>query len=184
MKLKKDINRLIIAKVIEIIFICVFLVVIAPLRKNMENIASMALLSPTPEDKLSYTTLAIGDIPTNSIIPIDDNKALTDIKDTILTVKNDSLIKENYILLLSISKKSSLDYNVLNIAIDNKVKKLNQLVMEEDNNNYHFILDENALEGDSKEYKVKLWLDNSVGNEMHGKSLILDYEIAKSVTEL
>lgn len=180
MKVKQNLNRLIIAKVVEIIFVCAFLFLSFSLRETFINIQTLAFVPD--KDQLNYTNLSVNN-PLNYVMyPMKNSDALTKVSDTTLTVNNESLTKENYSLLLVVSKNSSLDYNCLNIAIDNQIYALNTLPQKEDNNSFYFILASDSIVGSQKEYKIKIWMDESTGNEMQNKKIILSYDIVKSVS--
>lgn len=182
MKMKKDINRLIAVRVVEIIFISTFLIVSYPVWQNIEvtKLAKQTL----SESNLNFTSLKVKNPLSYTMYPMSKTNAINKLEATTLIIENNTLTEEEYILSLKISKSSTLDYNCLNIAIDEKVMPLNSLEIKEDSANYYFVIDENKIQGDYREYKIKLWMDEKTGNEMQNKKLSLSFEIRKSVTKI
>lgn len=182
MKLKKNINMLIVSKIIEIMFVCAFIFVSIPLWQRMNNVSNLS--TALSNNGLIYTGLSVENKLNYSMYPMTTEDALNNLKASKIIVRNDSLTFEEYSVLLTISKESTLDYNCLNIAIDDLVMPLNSMDILEDEENYNFIIDTNNLKGEQKEYLVKIWMDENTGNEMQGKSLILSFELVKSITKI
>lgn len=182
MKIKKNINMLIATKVIEIIFVCAFIFISIPLWQRMSDVSNLS--TAISNNGLTYTGLSVENELNYNMYPMTTEDALNNLKSSKLIVRNDSLTSEEYTVLLTISKQSTLDYNCLNIAIDDLVMPLNSMNMNEDEENYSFIIDTNNLKGEQKEYLIKIWMDENTGNEMQGKSIILSFELIKSVTKI
>ena len=87
-------------------------------------------------------------------------------------------------LVLKVGKNSSLDYQYVNIAVDNEVFSLKDLSRIDDQENYYFILDENTLKGEQKIYKMKIWLDERTGNDMQAKQFIMSFQLLNEVTKM
>lgn len=175
-----DINKLIIKKVLEIIFVVVFVFFSISWIKSADMQSMLATASTYAN--LNYTNLSVLNPIDYSMYPMSDSYAVSNLEPCTVRVMNETLTSENYTLALKISKKSSLNYDYLKIAIDNYIYTLKDLEMKEENDNYFFILDTNLITGDIKDYNIKLWLCEETGNEMQGKELIMSFEIINEVT--
>ena len=182
MKIVRDINKLIIKEVLEIIFIVAFVFFSASLWKTSNKEHLLATVSSIND--LNYTNLQIENPIQYEMFPMTNNAALKNLEPCVLTVSNDTYTEEGYMLVLKIDKSSTLDYRVLNVSIDGFISPLVDLPVLDEYENYYFVLDENTLKGAQKKYKVQLWMDASTGNEMQAKSLIMSFELMKMVTKL
>lgn len=181
MNATKNLNMLIAAKIAEIIFVCTFILLSIPLCQNMGKAVAKIEFS---DKNLNFTSLAIENNLDYSMYPMSQKDALNKLAPTKLIVENNSLTTENYDLILKISKNSTLDYNCLNIAIDDKIVPLNTLKYMEDSINNYFIIASESLKGNNKEYSIKLWIDEKTGNEMQNKELNLSFELEKNVIKI
>lgn len=180
MKSIRIINRLIMSKIIEIIFIITFLVLSHSLYKKNSQLLSALNIS----NNFHFTNLFIENDFNNIMVPLSKTNALKNLKPTKLIVKNDTLTKEEYVLMLKYSKKIDIDYNYLNIAINDKIVPLNTLKKAEDNKNNYFILEENQIMGEEKEYLIRLWLDEKVENNIYKKRLNVEFELVKGTANI
>lgn len=178
----KHINKLIFYKVFEIFFVMAF-VFLAVYFWQSSNSQSM-LTFASSQASSNFTTLSVENPIHYSMFPMQDDYAVQKLSPCTLKVVNDSLTTESYALYLKMNKESTIDYHYLHIAIDDTVYPLEQLIAKAEENHYYFLLDRNTMVGDSKNYEIKLWLNEKTGNEMQGKKLILSYEIAHEVTTL
>jgi hypothetical protein len=178
MKEIKNINKLIYANIIELIFVVAFIFGSIPLWENLNN--SISLKTASSFENISYTNLTV-DNPSEYVLrPMSNKEASESLEPYKLYVVNDTLTEEEYTLYLKIEKTSSLDYNNLNISINDSVIPLNELEMKEDLEYYYFTLDNNSIVGNTIDYDVKIWLDENTGNEAQGKSLSLTFDIEKN----
>lgn len=182
MKIVKDINKLIRNKILEIVFIIVFVFVATSLWKSSNTGHLLAMVSST--GNLSYTSLQIENPIQYEMFPMRDVDALKNLEPCVLVVSNDTYTEEDYLLVLKIDKSSTLDYHVLNLSLNGEVFALKDLPVLDEYENYYFVLDENTLKGNQKQYKVQLWMDASTGNEMQAKSLIMNFELMNEVTKM
>lgn len=179
MKIEKQLNYLIIARIAEIIFVLAFLVLSYPLFENMRLTSS--LLKESAGLELAFTSLKIENQISYPLYPISEKEALKKFEPTKIIVENNSLTEENYWIVLKISKNTTLDYHYLNMAIEDKIYSLNNLTMEEDSENYKFFILKDVLKGDKKEYNLKIWLDETAENDMQNKVLISSFELKKAL---
>ena len=149
MKIVESINKLIIKKVIEIVFVICFVCVATVLwqNKNTQNLFS----SVAAFQEVKNTTLKVADTIDYRMYPMQDEVALKTLSPCYLTVENATNTKEEYALVLIIDKKSSLDYRYLNISVGEKVFTLMDLEQREDEEEILFILSRDALTSDKKE---------------------------------
>lgn len=143
--------------IIELVVAFVFLGVSIPLWNKFNNKEYRSIAK-------SYATSIIKDLiavePFNEIIKVTNINELETIKDAHYVVKNYSSIKSEYKLIFKVSKSS--DISLLNININDINYKLLDLVKEEDNDYYYFYLDKNEIKSNkSKDYYLKLWIDES-----------------------
>lgn len=179
---KREINKLIAKKIAEIIFVVAFLVVSVPLREKMLLVNEEK--TKLAEMELNYTSISVENPKNYSMYPMSNSEALDEVEPTKIIVENESLMAEDYSLLLRISKKSTLDFNYLNLAIDDEVYALNTLTMSEDDENYYFVIASDGLSKNSKEYLIKLWIDEKTDNEMQDTKIIFSFELIKNVINL
>lgn len=179
MKIEKQLNYLIIARIAEIIFVLAFLVLSYPLFENMRLTSS--LLKESAGLELTFTSLKIENQMNYPLYPISEKEALNKLEPTKIVVENNSLTEENFWIVLKISKNTTLDYHYLNMAIEDKIYSLNNLTMEEDSENYKFFILKDVLKGNKKEYNLKIWLDETAGNDMQNKVLISSFELKKAL---
>ncbi len=182
MKIVKDINKLIRRQILEIIFMIGFVMVSTSLWKssNAEHLLSMVSSTTT----LSYTSLQIENPIEYEMFPMHNQYALQNLQPCVVIVSNDTYTEEDYMLVLKIDKSSTLDYQLLNLAIDGEIFSLKDMSLLEEYENYYFVLDENTLKGNRKTYNIQLWMDESAGNEMQAKSLLMNFELMNGVTKM
>ncbi len=182
MKIVKDINKMVLRKVIEIIFVIVFIVGTSQIwrsEKTQEMLDSIALFSNT-----SNLSLQVKNQINYSMYPMTDEKAMEKLVPCILTVKNETYSQEEYTLVLKINKSSTLDYNYLHISINDTIYALNALTKEVTDNEIIFILDKDSLMADQKEYNIRLWLNTLAGNDLQAKTLSLQFDILNGATNV
>lgn len=182
MKAIKDINKLILIKMFEIVFVIGFLFFSVTLWKDntTQEMFSMA----TSFTNLNYTNMQVENPISYSMYPMEKERALSTIEPCSVIVSNDTYTEEGYMLALRVDKNSSLDYQFVNISVDEEVYSLKDLSRIDDQDNYYFILDENTLKGEQKIYKLKLWLDERTGNDMQAKQFIMSFQLLNEVTKM
>ncbi len=175
----KNINKIIHWKMIEITLLVSIILISIPLWKKLEikeYLSTAAFFS-----KAKYTYLEVDDNQWTDMYPIQDEEALVNLKPTILSVKNETKTKENYTLILKISKSSTLDVKCLNIALNDQISPLKNHFMLEDQDNMFFKLDSSSIIGETKKYNFLMWMDKSTGNEMQNKTLSYIFELQEKV---
>ena len=182
MNLRKDINMLIAAKIVEIVYVIAFIFVSIPLWQQMNEVTNYT--NVFSYNGLTYTGFTVENELNYSMYPMANEDALVRVKPTKVIVANNSLTEEEYTITLKISKESTLDYNCLNIAINDLVMPINSMDKTEDKDNYYFVIDTNKLKGNTEEYLIKIWMDEQTGNEMQGKSLVVSFDLVESVTKI
>ena len=182
MKIVKDINKMIVRKVIEIVFVFAFILGSAQVwrsEKTQEMLNSIAVFS-----NASKLSLQVKNQINYSMYPMTDERAMEKLVPCTLTVKNETYSEENYTLVLKIDKSSTLDYNYLHISIDDTIYALNALEKEITNKEIVFILDRNSLLANQKEYEIRLWLNTLAGNDLQAKNLSMQFDIIDETTNV
>jgi hypothetical protein len=177
-----NVNKLILKKVLEICFVLTFIFASVPLSQKLSQSTSLA--SAAYFDNASFTSLNVTEPAQYFLYPISNKEAINTISPYNLEVVNDTLTLENYTLYLKIEKTSTLDYNALDIEINDNIYSLNTLDMESDDEYYWFVIDKNSIKGDTYNYSVKIWMDENTGNNMQGRSLSLAFDLVENSTEI
>lgn len=178
MKMEKEINYMIVAKIVEIMFIITFIILSFILLQNIRG-NGISFEKSLGLD-LSYTSLKLENQMVYSMYPTSENEVITRLKDTKIMVENNSLTEENYRVILRVSKASSLDYNVVKIAINDKIFHLSTIFLGEDEMYYKFLIASDTLKGARKEYNVKLLISEIPINEIQNKQLVASLELEKA----
>lgn len=173
----KNINKIIYSKCIEIMMVVLIAAISFPLWKKLENNEVLSIASSYADVQYSHLEVEYGQ--NSNLYPMSNENALKTVNPTILTIVNDSKTEEEYTLYLSITKTSSLDFHCLNISFNDIVKPLDELFVAEDEATYYFALISDKLNGETKNYPFKMWMDESTGNEMQGKTLNYNFELQK-----
>ena len=180
MKSIKIINHLIVGKIIEIICIIMFIFFTNSLFKKDSTIFSTL----NNKNELIFTEFFVENVFNDITIPLSKTEALNKLRPTNIIVKNNTLTQEEYKVILKISKNTLIDYNYLNISINNKSKPLNTLDKNEDKINHYFTIIKDKIKGGEKEYSVKVWLDEKAENTSSSEKQNLSYEVIKSTNNL
>lgn len=176
MKIKKNINKLIIKKIAEITFVVAFMLFTIPFCHKLRDKVSIA----KSYDNITYTSLTVSDDINYDMFPMHNDYALENIKPTILCISNDTYTKENYIVNLIINKNSTLDYNLINIAINNEVYSLNKMNKIENNDSYIFPIINSNIVSTVQKYEFKLWINDRATDEVQGTNLELYFSLEKN----
>lgn len=182
MKIVKDINKLIITKVVEIFLVVGFVFLASYLwrSKNAQDFfSSIASFS-----NLYYTNFTIENPIDYSMFPMRDEDAMQNLKPCTIKVMNETYTSENYALILKIDKTSTMDYHYLHIGINDEVYSLNDLEQTEELENYVFTLAKDKIVGNTKNYEIRVWLNTLAGNEMQGKNLIMHFDLINETTQV
>lgn len=179
MRIEKQINYLITAKVMEIVFVVIFLFLSFFLVQNIRN--NGIFFEKSSGLELSFTGLTVENPIDYAMYPMSDLEAMLKLKNTTIVIENNSLTEENFKVLLRISKTSSLDYHALKILVEENIFSLPTIYVGEDEENYNFLVVNDKIKGEKKEYKVKLWLDETTGNEMQNKQMVLSFGLEKAL---
>ena len=169
----REVNKLIIAKIIEINIVVIFLIFSFPIWQNIhkeQEIANSVALT-------GYTFVEVANPIDYIMYPMSDEKATKSLKPCHLTVKNDIEQDIDYTLALRISKKSTMDLNNLNILINDKVDNLTNLKKLEEQDYIYFIIDSNNLVRQENEYDVIFWLNENTQNLAMNQELMFSFEI-------
>lgn len=180
MKIKKDINRLILKKILEITFVLCFAIVSTYLWQSKN--AQLFSNSISTFSSMHYTNIKVDSPIQYNMFPMRDEEAMQNLKPCIVSVINGTYILEEYTLILKIDKNSTLDYQFLNIGIDNMIYSLKDLYRQEEDNYYIFVLDTAQILGNTKKYEVRLWLNSMTGNDQQSKTLIMDFDLKNETT--
>lgn len=175
MKTIKDINKLIVKKIIEIMFVVCFVFFATYLWRSKQAQSFFASISTFRD--LSYTNMNIENPIGYSMFPMSDDFAMQNLKPCTISVFNGTYTPEYYILVLKIDKNSTLDFTYLNIGVNQEVFSLNELNRKDDNDYYIFVLDQDTIVGETKEYKVRVWLNTLAENDMQAKELIMEFDL-------
>ena len=182
MKMVKDINKLIIKKVVEIVFVLGFIVYSAHLwqSQNMQ----MVLTSLANYNKTNYTSIHVYNPIDYNMYPMEDAFAVQHLAPCTVEIVNETYTNENYELVLKIDKSSTLDYHYLHLGIDDEIYDLKTLLQKETDQEYIFLLNEGTIKGEIKEYKMRLWLEEDAGNELQGKNLKYHFALSNETTNV
>ena len=175
----KNINKIIHWKIVEITLLISIIIVSFPIWKTLEKNEVLSIASSYSNVQFSH--LEVSNYALGSMFPISNEQALKNIEPTSIKVINDTKTTEDYSLYIKVSKNSTLDYNCLNIALNNKIAALNEFILSEDEENYYFLLESNTIAGEIKEYSFMLWMDEKTDNSMQGKTLTYSFEIQKQI---
>lgn len=176
----KDINKLILKKVLEIVFVFCFLLISTFLwRSKNAQLFSSAI---STFSNLNYTNIKVDSPIEYTMFPMDDQDAMQNLKPCIVSVRNETYTLENYTLILKIDKNSTMDYQFLNIGIDNTIYTLKDLFRQEEDNYYIFVLDTDQISGNIKKYEIRVWLNNLADNNMQSKDLIMNFDLKHETT--
>lgn len=182
MKIVKDINKLIIKKVVEIVFVVGFVFLASYLWRSknaQEFFSSIASFS-----NLYYTNFTVDNPIDYSMFPMRDEDAMQNLKPCIVKVMNETYTSENYALILKIDKASTMDYHYLHIGINDNVYSLSNLEQTEEIENYVFTLAKDTIVGNTKNYEIRVWLNTLAGNELQGKNLIMHFDLINETTQV
>lgn len=182
MKIVKDINKMIVRKVMEIVFVVAFIFGSAQIwnnEKTQEVLNSIATFS-----NANHLDLQVKNQINYSMYPMTDEKAMERLVPCTLIVSNGTYTTEAYSLVLKINKSSTLDYNYLHISVDDSIYALNALEKEVTENEIIFVLDRNTLMAEQKEYQVRLWLNELAGNDLQAKNLSLKFDLINETTQV
>ena len=182
MKVIKDINHLILKKIIEIVFVVGFVFYSTSLWNLKENKNIFA--SVFYYNNFNYTKMEIENTIDYNMYPMSDSNALENLSPCSIKIINETSNPEFYLLTLKISKNSTLDYHYLHISLGSKIYSLEDLEMKEEQDSYYFILDEDTIMGMIKSYEIRLWMKQDVENDQQAKQLIISFEIINGVTQL
>ncbi len=182
MKVIRDIDRLIVKKGMEIVFVIGFVFYSTTLWNLKEKPDIFA--SAFPYSTFNYTKMEIENPIDYSMYPMADSIALRNLKPCSIKITNETFHSEVYLLALKISKNSTLDYHYLHISLGSEVYSLVDLEMKEEPDCYYFILDEDSIMSMTKNYEIRLWMNQDAGNDQQAKQLIMSFEIINGVTQL
>lgn len=174
MEIIKNINKLIIKKIIEIVFVACFLFVSIFLWKNNITQATIAAFQNS-----SYVNFNIENPIDYSMFPMTDKDALKNLNPCYITVSNETYTMEDYSLVFVVNKSSTLDYHFLHISVNDNVYSLNDLETLENEEEISFILVTDSIVGNLETYAIRLWLNTMAGNEMQNKELIMHFDLLK-----
>lgn len=175
----KNIDKVIHWKLLEISIVLAFVIVSFPLWQALEMKDYLSTAAFYSEAQYSY--LEVSKYPTDYMIPISDEVALNHIVPCEIQVINNTKTREDYSLVLKVSKNSTLDYRVLKIALNNNVSTLESHYILEDADSIYFSLQTDSIQGERRNYDFIMWMDQNTGNDMQGKSLSFDFELQKGI---
>lgn len=181
MELIKDINKLIIKKVIMIIFVILFISFTTVVWHNKNAKDLLAALKAV--DNLNYTSFYIKNPIQYNMYPMEDNYALDNLEPCTLIVDNETYSKEVYKLVLKIDKESTIDYRYLHISVFNNIYALSELERLDNKNEYVFVFMRDSVVADTKYYDVRLWLNTLAGNDLQNKELKMKFDFINETTK-
>ena len=182
MKITKDINKIIVRKIVEIVFVFAFVLYAGHLW-NSENTQEF-LTTIATFSNANYVDFSVDNSMNYVMFPMTDEQATKSINPCIIHVNNGTYTLQDYTLVLKIDKTSTMDYHYLNISINGTIYHLNTLETIEDDNEFIFILDKNNIVAETKDYAIQLWLSSIAGNEMQGKNLTMNFDLIYETTQV
>jgi len=178
----KRINRKIIGKFIEIGLISIFVIAsyfwwgsLAHLNEYRAYAESMS--NYTTKSSLNLYTKESGNY--DLIMPVTNEYAMANYQPKILLLENSFNTIRKYNLVAKIGKNSTLDYRFLNVSIDDKIHRLRNLEILEDEN-YIFVLFPEDRVKEQKKLEVRVWLDVRTPSEEMDKALSLTFQVKEN----
>lgn len=126
----------------------------------------------------SYDNLSVSVVTGEfkQLLVIEDNRALDIIEPTKLSLRNRNSFTKKCELLMLIDKDSTIDYNHIRIAVENKISHLKDLNMYEDNDNYYFVIGEYTLKKyTNMDIYVRIWIGEEIGELGNTNQLITNF---------
>ncbi len=181
-KTVKKINKLIVKKISEIVFVLIFIFLSNSLW-NSKNTRNFLMAINTYKD-LNYTDFKIENPIQYTMFPMSDDVAMNTLKPCVIKVINDTYTSESYRLVLKINKASTMDYHDLNIALDQSIFSLKNLPMLEEQEEYVFLLDQRKIQGEIREYEIRIWLNSLATNNLQSKNLLMHFDLIQETTKI
>lgn len=182
MDIIKDINKLIIKKIVGIVFIIGFLV-FATFDLHNKN-AQDFLAAIIAAENMNYVNFYVKNPIQYELYPISDNDALNNLEPCIIVVNNETYSNELFKLVLKINKNSTIDYRYLHININDNVYALSELERLDNDLEYVFVIQKDYLVASSREYEFRIWLNTLANNEMQNKELNMEFDIIEETVKL
>lgn len=165
--MEKSVSRIVVSIIITLI-----LVVISIPLWNYSSGKKGALLVDSYEDLSIAVT--IGEF--KELLIVEDNRALDLIDTTKLSLRNRNDFSKDCELLMLVNKDSTIDYSYVRVAVEDKIFKLKDLDMYEDNDNYYFVIGNYDIDAYSNiEVNVRIWLGEDIGVVLDKDSLITNF---------
>ena len=116
----------------------------------------------------------IGRFP--SLLIIDDNQALENIKATPIQIRNQNSVEKDYNLYFFIDKKTTIDKNLLRVSIGNEIFKLNEMECIEDDSGYYYLVHSNTIDKYSNEdLEARIWLTEEAADIDNDAKLVTNF---------
>ena len=164
------IKKLILKTKINII-LTIFWIVLSGLYWNKLDISAY---EDYAMESLNTSTIAFDVEAKNGyILNVTDNPQKENLEKMVLKVYNNTYMKNHYQIALKIDKKC--DYNKLNILINDSEYKLEQLLIQEDEEFYYFILGENELTDTSDIYNISLFVNRDDVDYFLEQDYLIDF---------
>ncbi len=176
----KELNKLIIKKIIEINVLIIFLIGSYPLWQKVHKTIEYDNLIANS----TYTYLEIENPINYYMLPMKDEIAFDYLKPCHIEVKNIKSEDVNYTLVLKIAKGSTMDPKYLNIRINNNIKELQSLDKVIDNDYIYYIIDQGNILEKEPIYDIIFWLkEDTIISEVN-KKLIFNFELIPSTVNI
>ncbi len=175
----KKIDKIIHWKLLEISIMVAIMMISFPLWKKLE--VKEVMTTAAFFENANYTQLKVEEFANGPMFPLKDTDALNLLKPTKINLINETKTKEDYTILMKVSKSSSLDYHYLNIALDKKIKKLEDIYLSDDADYFYFNISADTIKGEIREHDFLIWMDCKTGNDMMGKTLSYSFELQKGL---
>ena len=107
------------------------------------------------------------------LIICDDDLASSVVNPTELTIKNSNGFAKSCKIYSLVEKRSTISYEYLRIALNDKVYKLNEIEALEDKKYYYFYLSDVELDSNLEDsIKIRIWLSSDIAEVSTNLTLI------------
>lgn len=169
----KNINSIIRHKIIEITIAFLIIIVSFPLWQIFGDNNILKLASSYANSSVVFVDVI--NMQNYKFYPMKDESAMKHLVPMKVTLNNETVLYSSYYLVLAVNKKSSLDYNILKISINDSIVFLKDLYLKEDSNNYYFYISEGNLQASNTSILVNLWIDSAKENDSLEQSFYYEF---------
>jgi len=167
----ENIKKIIHIKVGEILIVILFVLFSSFVWSSFTSSEVFQLLQEPIPTSLAYVEVLED---SNTLYQVNDEIAMNTLTPRTVKMVNDTYLDTKYALGIKVFKTSTLDYQMLKVAIHGNISFLKDYFLKEDEDHYYFLLEKGNVQATSILYDVKLWLDANSTSEILGKKF--EYE--------